>query len=173
MISLSVTFRNSVCNDEFANGELSCLLSSLESDDFSISLSQHMFLQEGKSPKDDFLNTMDKFFHTGQVAPVGEIDFGNPRKAAKKINGWVEKETKNNIKDLVSPKMLKKDTNLIMVNGIHFKARWEKPFDRSNRETFYSENMTKRSVSMMELNGANFKVSLSSKSLMVNLIFNS
>ena len=116
---------------------------------------------------------MDKFFHTGQVAPVGEIDFGNPRKAAKKINGWVEKETKNNIKDLISPKMLKKDTNLIMVNAIHFKASWEKPFDGSNRETFYSENMKKRSVSMMELNGANLKVSMSSRSLMVNLIFNS
>ena len=73
------------------------------------------------------------------------------RVVAKKINGWVEKETKNNIKDLVSPKMLKKGTNLIMVNAIHFKASWEKPFDRSNRETFYSENMKKRSVSMMEL----------------------
>jgi len=51
------------------------------------------------------------------------LDFGSkPDQSAKAINSWVAKETRDKIKDLVSPQMLTSDTAIIMVNGIYFKV---------------------------------------------------
>ncbi|MGZ3655381.1 MAG: serpin family protein [Bdellovibrionota bacterium] len=62
-------------------------------------------------------------------ASLESLDFaGDPKGSAKTINQWVEKETHDKIRDLVSPLMIDKKTNLILTNAIYFKGKWDKPF---------------------------------------------
>jgi serpin B len=66
-------------------------------------------------------------------APLEPVDFGkNGAAAAKTINAWVEKQTRNRIRDLVSPAALTPDTRLVLVNAIYFKAAWENTFEKAS-----------------------------------------
>ncbi|XP_021035065.1 serine protease inhibitor A3N [Mus caroli] len=62
-------------------------------------------------------------------------DFQQPRQAKKLINDYVRKQTQGMIKELVSN--LDKNTLMVLVNYIYFKAKWKVPFDPL--DTFKSE----------------------------------
>lgn len=47
------------------------------------------------------------------------------------INLWVEKETRQKIKDLLAPGSLTSLTRLVLVNAIYFKGAWKEKFDAS------------------------------------------
>ncbi|CAG9560273.1 unnamed protein product [Danaus chrysippus] len=63
---------------------------------------------------------------------VANIDFSENENAANKINQWVENQTNNRIKDLVSPLSLGADTKAVLVNAIYFKGAWKIPFDKKS-----------------------------------------
>lgn len=48
----------------------------------------------------------------------------------KEINAWVEKETNDKIKNLLSPDDLDRVTRLVLVNAIYFYGDWAKPFEK-------------------------------------------
>ena len=53
-------------------------------------------------------------------APFQPLDFArNPQAATREINGWVEQQTRQRIRDLVPPDGLDKDTRLVLVNAIY------------------------------------------------------
>jgi serpin B len=87
-------------------------------------------------------------------AETESIDFSNKRKAAKKINRWVEKRTKNKIRNLINPKSLNKKTRVILVNSLYFKAQWSIQFDHllATKKNFYKTDNERIEVEMMHHN---------------------
>jgi len=63
-------------------------------------------------------------------APLESVDFINGFEPARAhINGWVEEQTENRIKDLIPPRGLDKETRLVLVNAIYFLGDWQAPFE--------------------------------------------
>jgi serine protease inhibitor len=82
-----------------------------------------------------FLALTRKFYRV-KITPV---DFGDEEGARKTINGWVEENTEEKIKDLISPGALDGATRLVLVNAIYFKGDWAKQFDPGlTRELLFS-----------------------------------
>ena len=64
-------------------------------------------------------------------AGLEEADFrGDTEGARKTINVWVEKETRDKIKDLIPPGLLTGETRLVLTNAIYFKGTWAIPFKK-------------------------------------------
>jgi len=61
-------------------------------------------------------------------AGLMSLDFAEPEGARKAINDWVEKQTKEKIKDLLKKDVLTRDTRLVLTNAIYFKGDWASPF---------------------------------------------
>ncbi|HYT88443.1 MAG TPA: serpin family protein [Gemmataceae bacterium] len=77
-----------------------------------------------------FLPDFLKLTEVSYGAGLQEVDFiGATEQARKTINAWVEKQTKNKIKDLLQPGVLDDYTRLVLTNAIYFKAAWMHPFD--------------------------------------------
>ena len=53
--------------------------------------------------------------------------FSKNQESAKEINKWVEEQTHNKIKDLIPASILDKDTMLVLVSALYFKASWYEP----------------------------------------------
>jgi len=96
---------------------------------------------------DSFLNITAKYYG----AKLEELDFKDTEKARKTINAWVEKETRNKIKDLIQPGVLFPDTRLVLTNAIYFKADWELKFkkERTKDGVFNVDKDKKVTVPMM------------------------
>jgi len=88
-------------------------------------------------------------------APVENVSFGD-ESSRKRINKWVEKQTKDKIKDLLPPGSLTVDTRLVLTNAIYFKANWEYQFkkEKTEKEKFKLENEEKVDVDMMFQKGS-------------------
>ena len=75
----------------------------------------------------------------------------------QKINGWVEKKTRNKIKDLIDPSLLDRYTRFVLINAIYFKATWKYQFEKKKtmRKKFFPESPRQRlepkKVQMMDL----------------------
>jgi serine protease inhibitor len=78
--------------------------------------------------KPSYFDTVNKYYKTGGVFPV---DFRNDFPGArKKINGWVEEQTHDRIKDLVPdmPPEVSRAIRLILTNAIYVKGEWAEIF---------------------------------------------
>ena len=74
-----------------------------------------------------------------------------PKLPATEINGWVEKQTKDRIKDLLAKGTLTADTSLVITSAVYFKGQWSKPFEESStkNEDFTSAGGAKQPAPMM------------------------
>ncbi len=64
-------------------------------------------------------------------AGLNEMDFHKSEEARQKINKWVEKQTKEKIKDLIGRGVINDLTRLILTNAIYFKSNWAEKFQKS------------------------------------------
>jgi serpin B len=72
-----------------------------------------------------FLPEFTKIGKDHYRAGLEEVDFVRSAEAARKtINAWVEKQTKDKIKDLIPPDALNDRTRLVLTNAIYFKGAW-------------------------------------------------
>jgi serine protease inhibitor len=77
--------------------------------------------------KQSYLNAID--WHYG--ASAFPVDFINASKPARqRINAWVEKQTRQRIKNLIPPKAVDDTTRLVVTNAIYFKGEWVEPFKK-------------------------------------------
>jgi serine protease inhibitor len=84
-----------------------------------LKLANRLYAQKAYKLQQDYLNLVQKSFE----ADIKLEDFENESaKAVKTINAWVEEQTNNLIRDLLSPDDVKSDTRLILVNCIYFKV---------------------------------------------------
>jgi len=56
------------------------------------------------------------------------LDFSESSESAATINQWVEDNTNNKIKNLVTPDELTNDVRMILINAVYFKALWKYEF---------------------------------------------
>ncbi|XP_065157167.1 antichymotrypsin-2-like isoform X2 [Atheta coriaria] len=86
-------------------------------------------------------------------ADVDTVDFSLNYEAARDINDWVQDKTNNKIQEIISPEDLLKETKLVLANALHFKGKWQYPFDPVDtiKRPFYSEHKEPHNVDMMQL----------------------
>jgi serpin B len=85
-------------------------------------------------------------------AELTNLDFAGDSEGARlTINGWVEKETHDKIKELIARGLLGRDTALVLTNAIYFKGMWEQSFQKelTRDEPFRTAGGEKPSVPLM------------------------
>jgi serpin B len=83
--------------------------------------------QKGYAFKPDFT----KLLETSYGAGLNNVDFGQPKEAAKTINDWAAKQTKDKIKDLIPDGAFNDLTRLVLTNAIYFKSNWADKFPKA------------------------------------------
>lgn len=77
----------------------------------------------------DLDNEFNKNLETYYQSQLELIDFSEKEKSADHINKWISNQTNNIIKNVLKPNDIHPLTRLMLVNALHFKAPWSKPFD--------------------------------------------
>lgn len=90
-----------------------------------LKVANKIYVAQGHSIKQNFKNIAVNNFNSD----IQNVDFSNSQKAAGTINKWVEDQTNNKIKNIISEDALDVDTRMILVNAIYFKGIWEEQFD--------------------------------------------
>ena len=94
---------------------------------YELSAANALWGQKGYDFLPYYLALLDRSFGAG----LKEVDFARDTEGARKtINAWVEKETRDRIKDLIPPGLLQPLTRLVLVNAIYFKGTWAIPFKK-------------------------------------------
>ncbi|XP_005393199.1 PREDICTED: neuroserpin isoform X1 [Chinchilla lanigera] len=97
-----------------------------------LKIANSLFVQNGFHVNEDFLKMMKKYFN----AEVNHVDFSQNVAAANYINKWVENNTSDLLKDLVSPRDFEAVTHLALINAVYFKGNWKSQFRPENTRTF-------------------------------------
>ncbi|XP_050354467.1 antichymotrypsin-2-like isoform X2 [Nymphalis io] len=84
-------------------------------------------------------------------AALEKVNFSNGAAAANLINKWVEEQTNEKIKELLSADSLNNDTRLVLLNAIYFKGTWKKQFDPAHtiEQPFHVDDKNTVDVPMM------------------------
>ncbi|MEI6673756.1 MAG: serpin family protein [Verrucomicrobiota bacterium] len=91
-----------------------------------LTVANRLFGQQGYEFRQPFLDLVKD----GYGAPLQAMDFINKAPQERlKINGWVEDQTHQRIRDLIPQDGLTRDTRLVLVNAIYMKAPWAELFE--------------------------------------------
>ena len=142
------------------------------SDDFiTLETGNTIFASKDLSVLEDYQEVLSRSFH----ATIQTVEFGDNEEAAKIINSWVEKMTRDRIKNLVHEDMLSSRTSLVLVSTIYFKGDWKYKFDpelTGEKDFFVSPTITVK-VLMMKKEKKFFWANLETlASTMVELPYN-
>ncbi|MGM0440676.1 MAG: serpin family protein [Chlamydiota bacterium] len=99
-----------------------------------------------------FLSQYENILSDDYHAHIYQVDFvKQPEEAVQKINNWVEEQTSNRIKDILSLSDVGELTRLVLTNAIYFKGAWDKPFNEENTvtEPFHLSSWKSIEASMM------------------------
>jgi serpin B len=81
--------------------------------------------QAGLPVDADFRKIVESQYRAG----LTPLDFrATPERARGTINGWVEQQTRDRIKDLIPEGAIDARTRLVLANAIYFKGAWAQPF---------------------------------------------
>ncbi|RZC36281.1 Serpin domain containing protein, partial [Asbolus verrucosus] len=105
---------------------------------YTLHTANKMYVKEDFPIKQSFKQAATEIYHSD----VENIDFTQSQKAAKTMNSWVEKQTNNKIKNLISPNILSKRTKTILINAIYFQGNWSNKFYDvgTQKKSFYKTN---------------------------------
>jgi len=104
---------------------------------YELSVANALWGQKGYGFQAGFLDLLDTHYGAG----LREVDFARDAEGARlTINRWVEKETRDKIRDLIPPGVLPPITRLVLTNAIYFKGTWRYPFgkDDTKDEPFFA-----------------------------------
>lgn len=91
---------------------------------YELNVANALWGQKGYGFVESFLELNKRYFGAG----FNEVDFAQSEKARKTINTWVEKKTKDKIKELIRQGVLNPLTTLVLTNAIYFKGDWSSKF---------------------------------------------
>jgi serpin B len=104
--------------------------------------------QAGHPFRQDFLGLNKKHYGAG----LQLLDFAKQPEASRRtINTWVEKQTRQKIKDLLPEGSIDRLSRLVLTNAVYFKGNWTHPFkEKATRdEDFHLDGGKKVKVPMM------------------------
>lgn len=127
-------------------------------------VANRLFGQKGYGFRETFLSSVKGHFG----APMELMNFIRDHAGAtREINGWVEKQTQKRIRDLIPENGLNKETRLVLVNALYFKAAWAddfnvqatapKPFHVNGAKTTADVPTMRKQEHMRYLNGSGFQ----------------
>lgn len=107
------------------------------------------------------LEEFSKILADSFKSSVQTLDYSRGLEAARAINSFVEKQTVNKIKNLVSPSDLDSLTKLVLVNAIYFKGNWKHQFEKcqTHKDEFYIRNGSTKETEYMSLANKMFQFS--------------
>jgi len=114
--------------------------------EFTLETANAIFIKDGFDLTEFFKGAMKETFHS----EVHSLEFVKSKEAAKTINTWVEKKTRDHIKNLINPSMLDALTRLVLVNAIYFKSEWLTKFGKAKEAKFSIGSSSKVRVPMMK-----------------------
>lgn len=91
-------------------------------------------------------------------ADTQNLDFSDQNQASQSINSWVEQQTNNTIKNLVTPSSFNDRTRVLLVNALYFKADWSEafPIAYTKKLNFHLSSSENTTVDMMILHEKHF-----------------
>lgn len=119
-----------------------------EKGNVTLETANSLWPQKGYALSQAFLKDLKRYYGS-TVTPV---DYRDATEAARNtINTWVEKKTRDKIRELLKPGILNSLTRLTLVNAIYFKGDWSNRFDGSatTDAPFFIRPDSTESVSMM------------------------
>lgn len=101
-----------------------------------LAIASRLWGKSGQSYERDFLSLTEKHYGAGLTPLAFATD---PEGARQQINGWVETQTRQKIRDLLPSGSVTKDTDLVLTNAIYFKGDWEHAFpeNRTQEQDFH------------------------------------
>jgi serpin B len=119
---------------------------------YQLAVANALWGAKGCSFLPEFLDFTRKYYGAG----LTELDFENETEKSRQIiNHWVEKETRDKIKELLPKGIILPDTRLVLTNAIYFKGDWAEKFDRKATvdELFQLADGQKVKTPIMHRNG--------------------
>jgi serpin B len=117
-------------NAELRRNAVSQIYNELNKEDkpYKLSTANALWSQEKFQFRKDYIDLVEKYYG----GSVTNLDFvGNKESSRLVINGWVEEQTNDKIKDLIPSGALTTDTRLVLTNAIYFKGKWVKQFNEN------------------------------------------
>jgi serpin B len=114
---------------------------------YELTVANAIWAQKGFPWHKEFTELTQKHYGSG----LTDVNFAEPEAARKLINEWVEKATKEKIKNLIGPNVLDALTRMVLVNAIYFKGTWLYQFDKKHTKEapFTRADGTKADVPLM------------------------
>jgi serine protease inhibitor len=139
------------------HAEFGNLLSHLNADGtdklrpYELTIANAIWAQSGFPWHKEFAELTRKHYGAGLI----EVNFAEADAARKSINDWVEKQTKEKIKDLVPVGTITALTCMVLANAIYFKGTWQYQFDKkfTRDAPFTRADNSKVSVPLMHQTG--------------------
>lgn len=91
---------------------------------YELTVANRLWGQQGYTFRKPFLDRLAEVYG----ASLAEVDFHHPVAVRAAINGWIEKETHDKIKDMIPEGLPTTDTRLVLANAVYFKSQWKDPF---------------------------------------------
>lgn len=93
----------------------------------TVNLANRLYGQRGTPFAPAYLALLERHFG----AALEQVDYRNDSEAARRlINGWVEEQTAQKIRDLLAPGTVTSTTELVLVNAVYFLGKWVEPFPK-------------------------------------------
>ncbi|MBN9520769.1 serpin family protein [bacterium] len=121
-------------------------------EDYELSVANALWGQKGYPWRPEFLDLQRTRFGAG----FREADFAtDPEAERKRINGWVEEQTRDRIKELLRERLITNRHRMVLVNAVYFKGAWKDQFDPKQTRPlpFTQADGTKTPVPMMHREG--------------------
>jgi len=115
--------------------------------DTTLGIANALWLAKGLPIRNEYVAEA----HAGFGVAPETVDYaGNPAGAAERINGWVSRETRGRISQIVSPSGFGDDTAAVLTNALYFKAKWQVPFEETETRTFTRGDGSRIPITMMK-----------------------
>lgn len=115
--------------------------------DTTLGIANALWLAKGLPIRNEYVAEA----HAGFGVAPETVDYaGNPAEAAERINGWVSRETRGRISQIVSPSGFGDDTAAVLTNALYFKAKWQVPFEETETRTFTRGDGSRIPITMMK-----------------------